>query len=76
MSDEKLTEKEQIKRLKEIALSSSYISTREKVMDTLATYGEKAIPSITDIIDSSTMVETREHGLDVIKKLKEKSTSR
>ncbi len=40
-------------------------STRQKVMDTLATYGEKAIPAITDIIDNSSVIATREYGLDV-----------
>lgn len=73
MSEKKLTEKEQIQRLKEIALSSTITSTRQKVMDTLATYGEKAIPAITDIIDNSSVVATREYGLDVVKEIKEKS---
>ena len=75
LSEKPLSDKEQIEKLKEIALNSSYVSTRKKVMETLATYGEKAIPTITDIVDNSTMVETREHGLDVIRKIKEKSKS-
>ena len=64
---------EQIKRLKEIALSSSVTSTKIKVMETLATYGEKAIPTIADIVDNSTVIVTRESGLDIIKKIKESS---
>lgn len=61
---------EEVKRLKEIALSSQFISTRKKVMEILATYGERAIPAITEIIDDSRMLETRDYGLEVIKKIK------
>ena len=75
MSEKEISEIEQIKSLKEIALSSGFVSTRIKVMETLATYGEKAIPTITDIVDHSTMVKTRESGLAIIKKIKEKTKS-
>jgi len=68
-------EEEQMKRLKQIALDSTSASTWKKVMETLATYGEKAIPVIADIIAESMEAEIRDYGLDVIKKIREKSTN-
>jgi len=71
MSSE-INKEEQINGLKKVGLNSLMVDTKKKVIDTLATYGEKAIPAITEIIDNSVMVEVREHGLDTIKKIKQK----
>lgn len=68
----KLSEEEQIEKLKGVGLKSVVQETKMRVIDTLATYGEKAIPAITEIIDNSMMTNTKTHGLEVIKKIKEK----
>jgi hypothetical protein len=67
-----LSEEEQIKRLKDIALTASITDTRKKVIDALSAYGPKAIPAITEIVGQSTITETRLHGLETIKRMKEK----
>jgi len=41
------------------------------VIDALAAYGEPAIPDILDVVEGSTTLEVREHGLAKVKELKE-----
>ena len=67
-----LSEEEQIKKLKEVGLSTTVPDVKKKVIDTLASYGDKGIPAITEIVKNSTIIDTRMYGLDVIKKIKEK----
>jgi len=67
-----LSEEEQIKKLKDIALSATITETRKKVIDALSAYGQKAILAITEIVGQSTITETRLHGLETIKRMKEK----
>lgn len=71
MSSE-INKEEQINGLKKVGLNSLSTETKKKVIDTLATYSEKAIPAITDIINNSLSAEVKEHGLDTIKKIKQK----
>ena len=67
-----MSAEEQIDGLKKVAMSSVEPDARRKVIDTLAAYGEKAIPAITEIIKDSLSVDLREYGLDVIKRIKGK----
>jgi len=67
-----VSDEEQIDGLKKVAMSSVTPDARKKAIDTLATYGEKAIPAITDIIKDSLSTDVREHGLDTIKRIKGK----
>ena len=67
-----LSEEEQIEKLKEVGLSTTIPDVKKKVIDTLASYGDKAIPAVTEIIKNTTIVDTRTYGLDIIKKIKEK----
>ena len=67
-----INKEEQINGLKKVGLNSSSVDTRKKVIDTLATYDENAIPAITEIINNSWAVEVREYGLDTIKQIKQK----
>ena len=67
-----MSEEEQIKKLKEVGLSTTVPDVKKKVIDTLASYGDKGIPAITEIVKNSTIIDTRMYGLDVIKKIKEK----
>ena len=68
----KLSEEEQIEKLKEVGISTTIVNVKKQVIDTLASYGEKAIPAITEIVKDTTIVDTKTHGLEVIKKIKEK----
>ncbi len=65
---------EQIDGLKKVAMSSVEPDARRKAIDTLAAYGEKAIPAITEIIKDSLSIDVREYGLDTIKRIKGKSS--
>jgi len=75
LSEEKLSEeeqiKEQIKKLKEVALQQA--SRRKEVMKILADYyGAKAIPAIADIINSSRHSDLTEYGLGLIREILER----
>ena len=63
---------QQIDGLKKIAMNSTDADARRKIVDTLAAYGDKAIPAISEVISDSLSKEIREYGLGIIKKLKEK----
>ena len=67
-----MSAEEQIDGLKKVAMSSVEPDARRKVIDTLAVYGEKAIPAITEIIKDSLSIDVREYGLDTIKRIKGK----
>jgi hypothetical protein len=69
---DKLSEKEQIDKLKEVALSSSNLELIKKVIDVLAIYGEDAILAITEIVNKSVFYDIKDYGLDIIKKIKSK----
>ena len=69
----KLSEEEQIEKLKEVGLSTVIVSVKKKVIETLSIYGEKAIPAITEIIEATIVPEVEEYGLETIKRIKEKS---
>ena len=53
-------------------MNSTDPDARRKIVDTLAAYGDKAIPAISEVISDSLSKEIREYGLGIIKKLKEK----
>lgn len=61
---------EEIKKLKEVALTSGLINVKKATIDALSAYGQLAIPAITDIVSQSSAEETRVHGLAVIQRLK------
>lgn len=63
---------QQIDGLKKVAMNSTDPDARRKIVDTLAAYGDKAIPAISEVISDSLSEEIREYGLGIIKKLKEK----
>jgi len=68
-----LSEEEQMEKLKEIALKSkSKWMVQMKVIDTLEVFGDKAIPPITEIVKRVNDSAVKKHGLDAIKRLKEK----
>jgi hypothetical protein len=67
-----LSVEQQIDGLKNVAMNSTDPDARRKIVDTLAGYGDKAIPAISEIISDALSKEIREYGLAVIKKLKEK----
>ncbi len=66
------SDEEQIDGLKRVAMRSVTPDARKKAIDTLAVYGKKAIPAITDIIKDSLSTDVREYGLDTIKRIKGK----
>lgn len=68
----KLSAEQQIDGLKKAAMSSTDPDARRKIVDTLAAYGDKAIPAISEVISDALSREIREYGLGIIKKLKEK----
>ena len=70
-----MSDEEQIKKLKNYAIDIATSSKERKTtIDTLAVYGEPAIPAITEIVEETlTNGEVRLHGLETIKKIKEKS---
>jgi HEAT repeat protein len=68
-----MSEEEQVKKLREVALSSTLVNVRKAAIDAIAAYGERAIPAITEVVNSSTTEEVRVHGLQTIKKIKEQS---
>jgi len=65
-----LSVEEQIDGLKKVAMRSVEPDARKKAIDTLATYGEKAIPAITEIINDALSTGVRDYGLEIIKKIK------
>jgi len=66
-----LSVEQQIDGLKKVAMSSVYPDARRKVIDTLAQYGEKAVPAITEIIQDALSIDVRAYGLDAIKRIRE-----
>jgi HEAT repeat protein len=66
-----LSEEEQIRKLKEVAIYSSLVNVRKAAIDALAAYGERAIPAITEVVEYSVTEEVRVYGLQTIKKIKE-----
>jgi len=67
-----LSEEEQIDGLKKVGVHAVLGDTRKRVIDTLATYGEKAIPAIIEVVDGSVFPDVKEYGLGTVKKLKRK----
>jgi len=65
-----MSNEEQIDGLKKVAMRSTSPETRKNVIDTLATYGEKAVPAIAEIINDALSADIRQYGVDVIKKIK------
>ena len=70
-----MSEKEQVEKLKDVGISTVFESVKKKVIDSLSAYGEKGISPIAEIVASTAYVDVKEHGLDTIKKIKEKSES-
>ena len=68
----KLSEEEQIKKLKEIGLSAEWTHVQKKVIDALEAYGEKGIPAISEIVDKAGWTDVQAYGLEAVKKIKEK----
>lgn len=68
-----LSEKEQIEKLKDVALQSYSPSVSFKTIDTMAIYGEKAIPALTEIAKKSMIFEVQERAVDKIREIKERS---
>jgi len=65
-----LSAEEQIDGLKKVAMRAVDSDARKKVIDTLATYGEKAVPAITEIINDALSTDIKEYGLATINKIK------
>jgi len=65
-----LSAEEQIDGLKKVAMRAVDSDARKKVIDTLATYGEKAVPAITEIINDALSIDIKEYGLATINKIK------
>lgn len=68
-----MSEKDQIDRLRGEGIATIYPERKTKSIDTLATYGKPTIEAIMDIISSTPRTEIREHGLDVIKRIRQES---
>ena len=68
-----LSEKEQIEKLKEVALGTLIPDVKKKVIDVLAIYGEEAIPAIAEIIERTISRDVKEYGLKVIEQIKKGS---
>jgi len=68
-----LSEDEQIRKLKEVALKSILPNVTKKTIDALAAYGEKAIPAVTEIVQNSVIEDIRTYGLEAIEKIKRAS---
>jgi hypothetical protein len=64
---------EEIKKLKDVALTSGLVSVKKATIDALSAYGQQAIPAITEIISQSSTEEVRVHGLAVVQRLKNSS---
>ena len=56
--------------MKEIALETGLSEVQKKVIDTLAVYGEIAIPAIMEIVERATTSSVKKYGLEVIKQIK------
>jgi hypothetical protein len=64
---------EEIKKLKDVALTSGLVSVKKATIDALSAYGQQAIPAITEIVSQSSTEDVRVHGLAVIQRLKNTS---
>jgi hypothetical protein len=62
---------EQIKKLTEVGKVTDLVSVKKSTIDTLTTYGEQAIPAITEIVKASHTETVRIYGLEAIKKVKD-----
>ena len=65
-----LSEDERIKKLKDVAKESTLVNVRKATIDALAAYGERAIPAITEVVESSITEEVKVHGLQTIERLR------
>lgn len=72
----KLSEEEQIRKLKEIGQHSFVTNVKIKTIDTLSSYGEKGLHAIAEIADSSLVTEVKEHALATITRVKEESETK
>jgi hypothetical protein len=68
-----MSEEKQIEDIKSRFLSTIDKETRKKVLDTLATYGSKAIDPINEVIKLTVDNDVKSHGLDLIRQIREKS---
>jgi len=62
---------EQIEKIKMAGIMTVYPERKIKSIDLLVTYGEPAINAIFNIMDSTIRTEIKEHGLDMIRKIRE-----
>ena len=70
-----MNEEEQIKELKQQALES-YGENREDAMDTLAAYGEEAIPALIEIAGEYSKTDHQKHARKKIREIQENKTNK
>ena len=72
MKDEDSINKDIIEKLRTMGLTTDLMDVKKQVIDTLESFGESAIPTITEIIDDTEHIEVKEYGLEKIKRIKER----
>jgi hypothetical protein len=65
-----LSTDEHLARLKISAMNERNLVVVKTIIDTIAAFGNKAIGPITEIMNQSSDDSVKDHGLDVIKRIK------
>ena len=68
-----MSEEEQIKKLKEMALNKKDPNITKETIDALINYGKPAIDAIVEIMAKTNDKEVETYGLDAIKRITKKN---
>lgn len=67
-----MSENEQIRKIKDTGIYTVDSKVKISSIDSLATYGMQGIDPIMDIVGSTITEEVKTHGLDAVKRIREK----
>lgn len=67
-----MSENEQIRKIKDTGIYTIDSKVKISSIDSLATYGMQGIDPIMDIVGSTITEEVKTHGLDAVKRIREK----
>jgi hypothetical protein len=67
-----LSENEQIRKIRDTGIYTVDLKVKISSIDSLATYGMQGIDPIMDIVGSTITEEVKTHGLDAVKRIREK----
>ena len=69
-----MSEKEQIEKLKQVAMTASTLPAQLAAVDAIGAYGENGIATLLELSTSATVPRVQIHALEVLKQVRGKSS--